>query len=122
MKKYETEVLERWGDTEAYLEYAQKTKNNTPKDQEQINNGLMAVFSEFAECKKSGAAVGCVKAQELVGKLQEYICVNYYSCTKEILMCLGQMYIADERFKKNIDAYGKGTAEFVSEAIKLFCN
>ena len=34
---------------------------------------------------------------------------------------LGKMYITDERFKKNIDKYGEGTAEFVAEAIALYC-
>ena len=34
---------------------------------------------------------------------------------------LGKMYVADERFKKNIDKYVEGTAEFVAEAINLFC-
>ena len=29
------------------------------------------------------------------------------------------MYVADERFKKNIDKYGEGTAEFAAEAIKV---
>ena len=28
------------------------------------------------------------------------------------------MYVADERFKKNIDKYGERTAEFASEAIE----
>jgi hypothetical protein len=28
------------------------------------------------------------------------------------------MYVADERFRKNIDKYGEGTAEFAAEAIK----
>jgi hypothetical protein len=31
------------------------------------------------------------------------------------------MYVADERFKKNIDKYGYGTAEFALEAIAVFC-
>ena len=31
------------------------------------------------------------------------------------------MYVADERFKKNIDKYGDGTAEFASKAIRLHC-
>jgi len=30
------------------------------------------------------------------------------------------MYVADERFKKNIDKYGEGTAEFVTLAIDNF--
>ena len=41
---------------------------------------------------------------------------------KEILQCLGQMYINDERFKENIDKNGKGTAEFMAEAIAIYCS
>jgi len=33
---------------------------------------------------------------------------------------LGKMYVADERFKKNIDKYGEGTAEFVADAIAAY--
>ena len=47
---------------------------------------------------------------------------NYYNCTNEILSGLGQMYVCDKRFKKNIDkAGGEGTAKFVMEAIKVYC-
>ena len=42
------------------------------------------------------------------------------TCTNEILAGLGKMYIADERFKKNIDKYGEGTAEFASESVKIY--
>ena len=31
------------------------------------------------------------------------------------------MYVADERFKNNIDKHSVGTAEFVSNAIKYYC-
>ena len=30
------------------------------------------------------------------------------------------MYVADERFKKNIDKYGEGTAEFAAETIAVY--
>ena len=33
---------------------------------------------------------------------------------------LGKMYVADERFKKNIDKYGEGTAEFAAEGIRIY--
>ena len=33
---------------------------------------------------------------------------------------LGKMYASDERFKKNIDKYGAGAAEFVAEAIEIY--
>ena len=119
---YKTEARDRWGNTDAYREHERKTKNYSKEKWAEVNDGLMAIFAEFAECKNNGFAANSPEVQSLVGKLQDYITQNYYTGTKEILAGLGQMYVADERFKKNIDRYGEGTAEFVVEAIGLFCN
>ena len=113
----QTEVRERWGNTEAYREHEQKTKNYTKEKRAEANDGMMDIFAEFATCKESGASADSPKAQALVAKLQAHITANYYTCTDEILAGLGKMYVADERFKKNIDKYGEGTAEFAAEAI-----
>lgn len=120
-KNYETEVRERWGNTDAYREHEQKTKNYTKEKWAEANDGLMAIFAEFAACKQSGANSYSAEAQVLVAKLQAHITANYYTCTDEILAGLGKMYVADERFKKNIDKYGEGIAEFASEAIAVYC-
>ena len=122
MKEYKTEARERWGNTDAYREHEKKTKNYTKEKWAEINEGLMAIFAEFAECKNHEYDVNSPETQSLVVKLQEYITQNYYTCTNEILVGLGQMYVADERFKKNIDKYGEGTAEFAAKAIKCYCN
>ena len=121
MKSYETEARTRWGDTAAYREHEQKTKNYTKEKWTEANNGLMAIFSEFAACKGSGASADFDEAQALVAKLQAHITANYYTCTDEILAGLGKMYVADERFKKNIDKYGERTSIFVFNAIACFC-
>ena len=117
---YKTEVCERWGDTSACREHEQKTKNYTKEKWAEANDGLMAIFAEFAVCKQSGAEADSNEAQALVAKLQTHITANYYTCTDEILAGLGKMYVADERFKKNIDKYGEGTAEFASAAIEIY--
>ena len=121
MDKYRKEIRDRYGDTDAYREHEQKTKNYTKEKWAEANDGLMAIFAEFAECKNNGYGVNSPELQSLVGKLQDYITANYYTCTDEILAGLGKMYVADERFKKNIDKYGEGTAEFASEAITVYC-
>ena len=121
MKNYTTEARERYGNTVAYKEHEQKTKNYTKEKWAEANDGLMAIFAEFATCKLSGAGVDSNEAQEIVAKLQAHITANYYTCTDEILSGLGKMYIADERFKKNIDKYGEGTAEFAADAIEGYC-
>ena len=119
MKNYETEARSRWGATDAYHEHEQKTRNYTKEKWSEANDGLMAIFAEFANCKANGATPASAEAQALVTKLQNHITDNYYTCTDEILAGLGKMYVADERFKKNIDKNGDGTAEFVEEAIAI---
>ena len=120
MKDCFNKTRERWGDTSAFHEHEQKTKNYTKEKWVEANDGLMAIFAEFAACKVSGASADSSEAQALVAKLQAHITANYYTCTDEILAGLGKMYVADERFKKNIDKYGEGTSEFASEAIEIY--
>ena len=118
---YKIEARERYGNTAAYREHEQKTNNYTKEKWAEANDGLMAIFAEFAVCKQNGAEADSAEAQALVAKLQAHITANYYTCTDDILEGLGKMYIADERFKKNIDKYGDGTAEFAADAIEVYC-
>ena len=121
-KQYEAEAKQRWGETSAYKEHAEKTANYTKDKRQEVNDGLMAIFAKFAECKQNGSSVNSDEAQVLVKELQDYIADNYYICTNQILAGLGKMYVADERFKSNIDKSGVGTAEFVCKAIEFYCD
>ena len=120
-EKYKAEAQERWGKTDAYSEYAEKTKAYSYDKWQNANAELDGIFADFAACMKDGNAPCSAEAQALVMKLQAHITESYYTCTKEILAGLGQMYVADERFAANIDRHGAGTAAFVSEAIAAYC-
>ena len=115
------EVRQRWGNTDAYKESEQKTAGYSADKWNDVNAGLNAVLADFAVAIKDGATPESEAAQSLVKKLQQYITDNFYTCTNEILAGLGQMYVADERFRTNIDKNGVGTAEFISEAIRICC-
>ena len=56
-------------------------------------------------------------AQAAVARWQAFISENFYPCTDEILAGLGQMYVSDERFQKNLDRRAEGLASFMSRAI-----
>lgn len=120
-QQYEDEAKQRWGDTDAYKESRVKTAGYSKDKWNDVLGGLNGVFAEFAACKKCGDSIDSEKAQRLVKKLQDYITANFYYCTDDILAGLGQMYVCDERFKNNVDSHGEDTAEFVSEAIKIYC-
>ncbi len=62
------------------------------------------------------------EAQASIRDLQQFITDHFYTCTLEILAGLGEMYVADDRFRKNIDkADGEGTADFVAQVIRAYC-
>ena len=119
--QYKAEAKERWGDTDAYKEYAHKSKRRSRESSRAILDGMEDVMHEFALCMLDGASPDCASAQTLVKSLQAYITDNFYTCTPAILAGLGQMYVADERFKTNIDRHARGTAKFISEAIRIYC-
>lgn len=119
-EKYKDEAKEKWGNTTAYAEYSEKSKNYGKDKFSAISGEMAEIFIKFNRAMKNSDA-DSDEAQILVKELQDYITNNFYTCTKEILSGLGQMYVYDERFKNNIDKAGEGTAEFVSEAIKIYC-
>ena len=119
--RYEAEAKRRWGETAAYKEHAEKTANYTKDQWQAVTDGLMTVLAKFAVCMNDGHTADSDEAQALVKELQNYITANYYTCTNEILAGLGQMYVADERFKNNIDKHTPGTATFISESITAYC-
>ena len=120
-EKYKNEVKEKWGQTEVYKEHSEKTKTYSKEKWNNLASGMDQIMAMFSTCLKNGNEANSVEAQELVRKLQNHISENYYHCTNEILASLGGMYIADERFKNNIDKHAIGTAEYISKAINFYC-
>lgn len=120
LEQQKAEAKERWGTTAAYGEYAEKTKNYTNRDWDETTAGMDRVMAEFAFAMGRGELPDSSEVQGLVKALQTYITENYYHCTKEILAGLSQMYVEDERFQKNIDKHGQGTAAFIREAVGAY--
>ncbi len=119
-KKYAAEVKERWGSTAAYNESEKKTSSYDDNQWKVLSGEGEAILQEFGENRNIQPE--SKEAQALVKKWQDYITAHFYHCTKEILSCLGLMYIGDERFTQNIDQNGEGTAAFMAAAIEAFCS
>ena len=121
IEKYEAEVKAKWGNTKAYQEYKQKKIDSNESSNNKIANELMTMFFELGELKH--LTPNANEVQKKISELQKFITNNYYVCTNEILSRLGEMYVCDERFKNNIDkAGGDGTADFVKQAIVVYCS
>ena len=120
MDKYAAQAKEKWGHTDAYREFEQKTAGKTKAQMQSTGVELMDIFRQFGMIRQLSPA--SEEAQALTAKLQGFITAHYYTCTKQILHGLGQMYIAGGSMTENIDkAGGEGTAEFVHQAIEIYC-
>lgn len=118
-QKYAKEVKKRWGNSDAYIESEDKTKNYGKEQWKQIDEESKSILKAFAVNKDKYP--DSKEVQEIVKEWQDFITKRFYKCTNEILSGLGLMYLNDERFKKNIDQNGEGTAEFMSKAIGAYC-
>ena len=119
--QYAEETRQRWGKTDAYKEYEAKTAGRQTSDWQTVLSGMDAIFDRFADLAREGADPAGIEAQELVESWRCYISENMYTCTPEILRGLGQMYVSDERFQKNLDSHGEGCAQMMSRAIEIYC-
>ena len=119
-ESYAAEAKKRWGKTDAYKEFEEKTAGQSQAQQDSVANGLMAIFARMGAIRTTDP--GSPDAQALVKELQYYITTHYYTCTRQILRGLGMMYIAGDEMTANIDAAGgEGTARFAHEAIEVYC-
>ena len=119
-QKYAAETMERWGQTDAYKECLEKHASYTEDKETAVAEDASEIFQAFANAADEGPE--SETAQKLVRRWQDHITKYHYRCTKEILSGLGVMYVEDERFTQNIDRYGDGTAQFMSDAIRIYCS
>lgn len=118
IQQYKEEVKERWQETKEYREY--ERRNRSKQKPSDASQQMMELFAKLGALRHLDPANQQVQGK--VKQLQQLITDNFYTCSHEVLYGLGQMYVGDERFKQNIDsAGGEGTAEFVREAITLYC-
>lgn len=120
LETYAAEAKAKWGKTDAYQEFEKKAAGQTKEKQKLDGDALMAKFAEIGKLRD--LSPDAPEVHEAVAGIQAFITEHYYTCTKQIFAGLGQMYAADDRFRRNIDAVGgDGTADFVSRAIAVYC-
>jgi len=117
-RRYADEARARWGHTDAWKQSQERTAGETEEEQAAKAGEMNDIFRRAAALRNTDPA--SPEAQALVGEWQAFISRHYYDCTSEILAGLGQMYTADERFQKNLDRFGEGTAAFLSAAIAVY--
>ncbi|WP_330331177.1 MerR family transcriptional regulator [Streptomyces sp. NBC_00536] len=115
--EHAAEVEERWGGTEAYEESARRSAGYTKEDWKRITAEAEDISRRLAELLDAGVSAESGRAMDLAEEHRGWIGRNHYACSYEMHVCLGEMYVADERFTAYYDAVRPGLAVFVRDAI-----
>lgn len=117
---YAEQAKTLYGKTDAYREFEEKAKGRTQEQSDAVNGQVMDFFVRLGALK--GQAPESEDVQNWVRELQAFFTANFYTCTPEILMSLGDMYAGGGAMTENIDAAGgEGTGAFAREAIACYC-
>ena len=116
-RKYEQEARERWGNA-AIDESHHKLGALSNKDGAELMEQWDVLMKRMA--KLIGQPTESQEVQTAIGDWHQFLNNNFYTYSYEAFQGLGQMYVADERFRENMNQYGVGLAEFMSEAIEVY--
>ncbi|MBJ6362448.1 MerR family transcriptional regulator [Paenibacillus sp. GCM10012307] len=118
---YEQEARARWGN-EAVEESNATLQGLSKEEQKVMGDRMNDIYIHLASLRHvlpdSGAAQAAIK--EWYDFLNSGVVGHHYSL--EAFKGLGQMYVDDERFTKNIDKFGEGLALFMRDAMAAFAD
>lgn len=117
-ERYEAEVQERWGDTDAYAQSKRRTAAYTKEDWVRIKAEGEDLMARMAAAQRAGAAPDSVEAMDLAEEHRQQITTTYYDCPPEMHAALGRMYVEDERFTATYEAVAPGLARWASTAVQ----
>jgi DNA-binding transcriptional MerR regulator len=115
--QYEDETRERWGDTEAYQEAARRTAAYGDAEWSEVRAEADELVREFAALMAAGEPTDGDAAQAAAERHREHISRWFYPCGPEMHRNLGEMYVADPRFRATYDQIAPGLAAYVRDAI-----
>lgn len=118
-REYAEEARQKYGHTDAYRESMKRTEKYTKEDWAKISERQNAIYKRIADSMEKGPSAP--EVQKAVGDWRQLISDSFYDCTLEIFKGLGELYVSDERFTKNLDKVKPGFAEFTSQAIAIYC-
>ena len=117
MSQFESEVQQRWGDTEAYRQSQAKTSKYSKDDFEAAKVDQEAATELFVYAFGNSLPIDSPKAQDAVHAHRDVITKWFYDCSVEMQKNLAVMYIEDPRFKEYYDGRVRGLAQYVHDAI-----
>ena len=119
MDEYSAQAKTLYGKTNAYKEFAEKSKGRTPEQEKDLGAQVMDFFARLGKMRP--CEPNSDTAQNWAKELQDFFTEHYYTCTPQILGGLAKSYAGGGSMTENIDkAGGAGTGAFAKEVIDIY--
>lgn len=119
IEQYKGEIKAKWGNTNAYKQSVDRTKQWTKEDFERIKDEGQAITLSLSKLMDKGVA--SAEVQEQIERHFQHI-NQFYDCSYEMYRALGNMYSEDQRFADNYNTVAPHLAEFTRDAIAYYCS
>jgi DNA-binding transcriptional MerR regulator len=114
---YAAEARERWGDVAR--EAQERAAAWSPAEKQDFLAELERVNELFAELLRAGARPDDPAVQAVVARHHAWMSRSWRP-NREGYLCVGRLYVDDERFTANIDRTQPGLAVFLRDAIEVW--
>jgi len=119
--QYEEEARQRWGETRQYAESQKKWASYSKAQKEAIKSEGEHLFVRMVS-EDPNTAPDDPHVQAAIGEYYAYINKNFYTCEVGHLRGLADLWAEDPRFANNFEKIREGGADFVREAVQIFCD
>lgn len=113
---YTKEAQERWGQTDAFKQSQERVKKMGKEGLKRVMEKSEKLNKELAQQMTKGKNPTSENVQNLIAKHYDALRA-FYEPNLELYRGLAEMYIADERFKKNYENVAIGLAQFMHDAM-----
>lgn len=117
LNKYENQAVEKYG-----KDTIEESKKRQSGREEIVTEEFNEVFRSMAKFKDENIDVAEKEVQSKVEDLYNNMNEYAFDCSIEVFSYIGKGYVHNPEFKKNIDKFGEGVAEYTSKAIEKYCS
>ena len=115
--KYENQAVAKYG-----KDTIEESKKRQSGREEIVTEEFNEVFRSMAKFKDENVDVAEKEVQSKVEDLYNNMNEYAFDCSIEVFSYIGKGYVHNPEFKKNIDKFGEGVAEYTSKAIAKYCS
>jgi DNA-binding transcriptional MerR regulator len=116
LDRYTKEARERWGHTDAFKQSQERVKKMGKEGLKRVMEKSEKLNKELAQQMTEGENPSSGNVQNLIAKHYDDLRA-FYEPNLQLYRGLAEMYIADERFKKNYENVAIGLAQFMHDAM-----